>query len=334
MNSTQTGMGNGVQYMNPNPMQNNKPQGKGSTLRILAIVFDGLLLLAPILYALDLFFGYKIFGERFFPDYFHAYTSTTLFIFMIPLFICIFIAFICLILGNYRGAMNSVTTMLYLNFAAKVMVMIFYFRGSISTRIFGLLFGITALLLVVASHVSRHRKPLFMLIVCGVHFVVSIVSLFPMFNPYYIFGYFNYTKLEVPDFILYILFLALYFATIITILLCMNKFTVKKVKPYYPPPAYYPPQPAQQQYRPAPQPVQQQYRPQPAPQYAPQQPAPQYRPAPRPVQPAPRPVQQPVQQRPQPKDNVTQMKEYKELLDAGVITQEEFDRKKKELLNL
>lgn len=33
-------------------------------------------------------------------------------------------------------------------------------------------------------------------------------------------------------------------------------------------------------------------------------------------------------------DNITEIKKYKELLDSGIITQEEFDKKKKELLNL
>ncbi|MCR5202620.1 MAG: SHOCT domain-containing protein [Lachnospiraceae bacterium] len=33
-------------------------------------------------------------------------------------------------------------------------------------------------------------------------------------------------------------------------------------------------------------------------------------------------------------DNITKIKKYKELLDAGAITQEEFDKKKNELLNL
>ena len=33
-------------------------------------------------------------------------------------------------------------------------------------------------------------------------------------------------------------------------------------------------------------------------------------------------------------DNITEIKKYKELLDDGIITQEEFDKKKKELLNL
>ena len=33
-------------------------------------------------------------------------------------------------------------------------------------------------------------------------------------------------------------------------------------------------------------------------------------------------------------DPVTEIKKYKELLDSGVITQEEFDAKKKQLLNL
>ena len=34
------------------------------------------------------------------------------------------------------------------------------------------------------------------------------------------------------------------------------------------------------------------------------------------------------------KDTVAKLKEYKELLDSGIISQEEFDRKKAELLNL
>ena len=33
-------------------------------------------------------------------------------------------------------------------------------------------------------------------------------------------------------------------------------------------------------------------------------------------------------------DNITEIKKYKELLDSGIITQEEFDKKKKELLNV
>ena len=33
-------------------------------------------------------------------------------------------------------------------------------------------------------------------------------------------------------------------------------------------------------------------------------------------------------------DNVKKIKEYKELLDSGIITQEEFDKKKAELLKL
>ena len=33
-------------------------------------------------------------------------------------------------------------------------------------------------------------------------------------------------------------------------------------------------------------------------------------------------------------DPITEVKRYKELLDNGIITQEEFDKKKKELLNL
>ena len=34
------------------------------------------------------------------------------------------------------------------------------------------------------------------------------------------------------------------------------------------------------------------------------------------------------------KDSITQLKEYKELLDSGILTQEEFDAKKKQLLGL
>ena len=34
------------------------------------------------------------------------------------------------------------------------------------------------------------------------------------------------------------------------------------------------------------------------------------------------------------KDPVAEIKKYKELLDSGVITQEEFDKKKKQLLDL
>lgn len=33
-------------------------------------------------------------------------------------------------------------------------------------------------------------------------------------------------------------------------------------------------------------------------------------------------------------DPITEIKRYKELLDGGIITQEEFDKKKQELLNL
>ena len=34
------------------------------------------------------------------------------------------------------------------------------------------------------------------------------------------------------------------------------------------------------------------------------------------------------------KDPIEEIKKYKELLDSGIINQEEFDKKKKELLNL
>lgn len=33
-------------------------------------------------------------------------------------------------------------------------------------------------------------------------------------------------------------------------------------------------------------------------------------------------------------DNIEEIKKYKELLDSGIITQEEFEKKKKELLNI
>ena len=46
---------------------------------------------------------------------------------------------------------------------------------------------------------------------------------------------------------------------------------------------------------------------------------------------APQPVQQVVEQKPSPADEI---RKYKGLLDDGIITQEEFEAKKKQLLGL
>ncbi len=63
-----------------------------------------------------------------------------------------------------------------------------------------------------------------------------------------------------------------------------------------------------------------------------QQPQPQYQ-EPAYQQPQPQ-YQEPIYQQPTNEDNFTEIKKYKELLDSGIISEEEFEKKKRELLNL
>jgi hypothetical protein len=159
------------------------------------------------------------------------------------------------------GAVNTLTVSISLDMIATVLMLIlyvivakdYYFDIDISPWLYiNAANGFFALLaLLIGLNLSRRRSIIPMIIASVAYFVLYRWGLV-------------YTIITDPKsltdifgIILYTIDLIVFPLMIVFIMLYYNS-TPKKVKPK---PVYIPPQPMQQQYRPAPQPVQQQYRP-------------------------------------------------------------------------